>query len=217
MDCVCYRLLPSDYAPNPIRPTGFPWENGLVPRVGLLLTQMDEAYERLRRRLDGLSEDEYFWEPVPGCWTIHRNESGGWVMDYAEPDPVPAPVTTIGWRLVHIADCNVMYHDWAFGKRRLTFPDLIPPNTVAAAIERLQQGHLLLRSDLVGIQDEQLDQPRLTNWGEQWPSWRIFWAMIDHDQHHGAEIGCLRDLYRTSRQEGMPAAQIPPDRRFAQR
>src|SRR5437773_1908310 len=101
-----------------------------MARPDLLLVQMDEAYERLRRRLEGLTEDEYFWEPVPGCWTVHRDETGRWVTDYAFPDPVPAPVTTIGWRLVHIADCKVMYHEHAFGARRLTFPDLIAPATV---------------------------------------------------------------------------------------
>jgi hypothetical protein len=40
--------------------------------------------------------------------------------------------------------------------------------------------------------------PRWTNWGERWPAWRILWTMIDHDAHHGAEIGCLRDLYRAT-------------------
>ncbi|MFQ5436721.1 MAG: hypothetical protein ACE5FD_17830 [Anaerolineae bacterium] len=35
-----------------------------------------------------------------------------------------------------------------------------------------------------------------TIWGEMWPTWRIFWTMASHDLHHGAEIGCLRDLYR---------------------
>ena len=176
-----------------------------MARRDLLLVQMDEAYERLRRRLEGLTEDEYFWEPVPGCWTVHRDETGRWVTDYAFPDPVPAPVTTIGWRLVHIADCKVMYHEYAFGARRLTFPDLIPPATVRGALERLQEGQRLLRSDLIGLQADQLDQPRLTNWGEEWPAWRIFWAMIDHDLHHGAEIGCLRDLYRASAVEDTPA------------
>jgi hypothetical protein len=24
------------------------------------------------------------------------------------------------------------------------------------------------------------------------------WTMIDHDAHHGGEIGCLRDLYRVT-------------------
>ena len=39
---------------------------------------------------------------------------------------------------------------------------------------------------------------RLTNWGEEWPTWRIFWTMIEHDIHHGAEIGALRDLLRVT-------------------
>ncbi len=31
--------------------------------------------------------------------------------------------------------------------------------------------------------------------GERWPTWRIFWTMIQHDAHHGAEIAMLRDLW----------------------
>jgi hypothetical protein len=34
--------------------------------------------------------------------------------------------------------------------------------------------------------------------GERWPAWRVLWTMIDHDAHHGGEIGCLRDLYRVT-------------------
>lgn len=104
-----------------------------VSRAGLLLAQMDEVYDRLRGRLEGLTDDEYLWEPVPGCWSVHRDPSGAWVTDHAEPDPDPAPFTSIGWRLVHLADCKVMYHEWAFGERRLTFPDLAAPATAAAA------------------------------------------------------------------------------------
>jgi hypothetical protein len=77
-----------------------------MSRAGLLLAQMDEVYARLRERLEGLTDDECLWEPVPGCWTVHRDPSGAWVTDYADPDP--APFTTIGWRLVHLADCKVM-------------------------------------------------------------------------------------------------------------
>ena len=121
-----------------------------MSRVQLLLAQTDEVYARLRRRLDGLTDDEYLWEPVPGCWSVHRDPSGAWVTDYAEPDPDPAPFTTIGWRLVHLADCKVMYHEWAFGERRLTFPDLAAPATAAAALARLEEGHGRLRAALEG-------------------------------------------------------------------
>jgi hypothetical protein len=181
-----------------------------MSRVQLLLAQTDEVYARLRQRLAVLTDDEYFWEPVPGCWTIHRDESGAWISDYADPDPDPAPFTTIGWRLVHIADCKVMYHEWAFGPRKLTFPDLPPPTPAPAAVARLEEGHQLLRGELEGLADQALDEPRLTNWGEQWPAWRIFWTMIDHDAHHGAEIGCLRDLYRVT--NGSPLSRGSPHR-----
>ncbi|HWD45818.1 MAG TPA: DinB family protein [Actinomycetota bacterium] len=169
-----------------------------MSRVALLLSQMDEVYDRLRRRLEGLTDDEYLWEPAPGCWTVHRDRGGVWVVDYAEPDPDPPPLTTIGWRLAHLADCKVMYHEWAFGEQRLTWPELAAPATAAEALARLEEGHGLLRADLAGLDDEQLDGPRLTNWGERWPAWRIVWTMIDHDAHHGGEIGCLRDLYRVT-------------------
>ena len=169
-----------------------------MSRVDLLLAQMDEVYGRLRGRREGLSDEEYYWEPVPGCWTVHRDPSGAWVADYVEPDPDPAPFTTIGWRLVHLADCKVMYHEWAFGERRLTFPDLAAPPTAAGAVQRLEAGPRSLRAALAGLDDDGLDGPRWTNWGERWPAWRILWTMIDHDAHHGAEIGCLRDLYRAA-------------------
>jgi len=167
-----------------------------MSRVELLRQQMDEVYARLCECLEGLTDEEYFWEPVKGCWTIHPDDRGVWNADYAEPDPDPPPFTTIGWRLVHLADCKVMYHEWAFGARRLTFPDLPGPMTAAAAIARLNEGHALLQADLDGCDEADLDSPRLTNWGEEWPAWRIFWTMIDHDAHHGGEIGSLRDLYR---------------------
>jgi hypothetical protein len=167
-----------------------------MSRARLLLRQMDEVYGRLRERVEGLTDAEYFWEPVDGCWTVRPDGAGGWVADYAEPDPEPAPFTTIGWRLVHLADCKVMYHEWAFGERRLTFPDLAAPGTAAGAVERLEEGQRRLRAALAGLADDELDGPRWTNWGEQWPAWRILWTMIDHDAHHGGEIACLRDLYR---------------------
>ena len=89
-----------------------------MSRVELLVAQMDETYGRLARRLDGLGDAEYRWEPVPGCWTVRPGASGAWVADYAEPDPEPAPFTTIAWRLVHLADCKLVYHEWAFGLPR---------------------------------------------------------------------------------------------------
>src|SRR6185312_3204746 len=53
----------------------------------------------------------YLWEPVPGCWSLRAGADattsdaaggGDLVLDYVWPDPTPAPVTTIAWRLAHV-------------------------------------------------------------------------------------------------------------------
>ena len=37
-----------------------------------LVEQLDFHWKHaLRPRLDGLTDDEYFWQPVPDCWTVH--------------------------------------------------------------------------------------------------------------------------------------------------
>ena len=165
-------------------------------RVDLLAFQMEEAYSVMRRRLDGLTDEEFTWSPVPDPWTVYQDEDAGWTYHYEEPDPEPAPFTTIGWRLVHVALCKVIYHEWAYGPRPLNFINVENPRNVASSISMLEQGQALLVEDLSSLSDDDLDTEVLTNWGEAWPAWRIFWTMIDHDSHHGAEIGVLRDLYR---------------------
>jgi hypothetical protein len=164
--------------------------------IELVAEQMVDAYGSIRGRVEGLTDEEFWWEPVPDCWTIRRTERGAWTADYASPDPQPAPFTTIGWRLVHVAECKLMYHEYAFGAGRLTWPDLDSPHTAGDAVAALEHGQELLVGDLDGLADADLDRPVDTNWGEQWPIWRILWTLVDHDLHHGGEIGALRDLFR---------------------
>ena len=168
--------------------------------IDVVGAQLDEAYRAVRKRIEGLSEDEYFWKPAPDCWTVYQLPDGRWTYDYEEPDPEPAPFTTIAWRVIHIATCKVMYHEYAFGAGRLTWDELPITGSVSDAVAMLENGHELLADDLRSLAtDDELAVPRLTNWGEKWPTWRIFWTMIWHDAHHGGEIGALRDLYRWAR------------------
>src|SRR5215470_1532664 len=128
---------------------------------------MDQAYAQLVARLDGLTEAEFFWQPVRDSWTIYQDTGGRWTYHYALPDPQPAPMTTIGWQLVHLALCKVMYHEWAFGAARLTWPELDVPHSAAQATTVLVAGQRELRGALVAFADEQLDQLVMTNWGER--------------------------------------------------
>ena len=80
-----------------------------------VLTSYEYSRGELYGRLVGLTDDEYWWEPVPGCWTVTPTDDG-WAASN-DPEADPAPFTTIAWRLWHIFDCVESYSDRAFGTR----------------------------------------------------------------------------------------------------
>jgi len=167
-------------------------------RSHFLTTILHEAYRHLRQQVAGLTAEEFFWEPADECWTVRRLKDGRWSLDYEETPADPAPVPTIAWRVVHVAACKTMYYEYAFGPGRLTWDDLSLPGTVDRALTWLEEEQQRLTSALDELTDSELETLRPTNWGEQWPTWRLFWTLAAHDLEHGAEIGLLRQIYRSS-------------------
>ncbi|HJU02699.1 MAG TPA: DinB family protein [Actinomycetes bacterium] len=48
----------------------------------LLAGQLEFYWDvHLRPRLEGLGDEEYFWEPVEGCWSLRRAGDGRWRLD----------------------------------------------------------------------------------------------------------------------------------------
>jgi hypothetical protein len=48
----------------------------------VLVGQLEFYWDiHLRPRLDGLTDEEYFWEPVDGCWSLRRAEDGSYQLD----------------------------------------------------------------------------------------------------------------------------------------
>ena len=175
-----------------------------MDRRDLLAFELREAYAVLLRCLGDLDDAAFAWEPVDDAWRVSRGADGRWSHDYADEEPDPAPFTTIGWRLTHVAMCKVMYHEWAFGPRRLTWGTFETPHDVETSRDVLERGQGLLVSDLDGLGDRELNDEVLTNWGEPWPAWRIFSTMSQHDLQHGGEIGALRDLRRSEGRSRTP-------------
>jgi hypothetical protein len=172
--------------------------------IDVLRSAFTASCDSLRRTLDGVSDDEFFWEPVGGCWTVHRRSqdrgvsvdgSGEWVLDYDPSEPRPAPFTTIAWRAVHIAGGNYVSWDYAFGSASLSF-DLELPGDVAEATDWLFASHDLWTQELDALTDADLDRIVPTQRGEPWPLHRVLATLITEQVHHGAEISLLRDLFR---------------------
>jgi len=42
---------------------------------------------QLRPRLADIADEEYLWEPVPGCWSVRESVAGVFTVDWAWPQP----------------------------------------------------------------------------------------------------------------------------------
>jgi len=164
----------------------------------LILSGFDDAWTRLDARLAGLSDDEYLWDPVPTTWSV-RPTGGGWVVDWDDSDPEPAPVTTIAWRLWHLAsDCLADYLRASDVPRPISATGTAWHGSAEPALADLRAAATAFRDTMAALGEDGI-------WSPMGPRWGRFadspWAALvvhatDELAHHGAEIALLRDLYR---------------------
>jgi hypothetical protein len=163
--------------------------------IGVLAHLWEESADRLVTRCAGLTDEEFFWEPVPDCWTVFRDAAGKWTYHYDWPAPQPAPITTIAWRLVHIAADNWIYWEWAFGPAARDFTNLAVPSTAADAVRNWQDSREPVTEWLGSASDEALAEPRPCHLGESKTAGEVIGILLNEQVHHGAEIALLRDLF----------------------
>jgi len=170
-----------------------------TPTIDVLtLAAIDEVWERVRRRVSGLSQAEYLWEPVPDCWSV-REVEGRVIPDWSGDDPDPAPFTTIAWRLHHLsADCFANYVTGGFGPWPMRTPKGEWTLEVGEALELFDQAWAGFRSAMGGLGATAMWQPLGPGWGPYVEHSRASLVLhaMDELAHHGAEIALLRDLWR---------------------
>jgi hypothetical protein len=109
---------------------------------------------------------------------------------------VPPPVTTIAWRLVHLANGNWIRWEHADGPGVRMFPDLPVPGSAADATRYWAGSRAPIESWLAGAADADLDEVRPAPVGDPLPLGRTVAILLEEQLHHGAEIALLRDLHR---------------------
>ncbi|MGH8995442.1 MAG: DinB family protein [Acidimicrobiales bacterium] len=140
----------------------------------LVLMHLIERFT-LVRAWEGLTDDEFFWEPVGSAWSIRQRHdcrtaspfgSGEWVADFEFPEPTPVPMTTIAWLYWHMGSmpgrlCDI---DFLGGTRTMgsgwASPYLAhhPIFTSAGeAVAALRDGWERLRVTIEQADDEQLE------------------------------------------------------------
>jgi DinB family protein len=173
-----------------------------------LLDQLTFHWDsQARPRLDGLTDDEYLWEPAPGAWSIRpRHEAktsmaaggGDLVIDFEYPQPEPAPVTTTAWRLGHVIVGVLGARNAAhFGGPPVDYLTVDWPGDAASALAMLDDAYARWVAGVGGLDEAQLAKPVGAAEGPY--ADRPYSTLVLHIHreviHHLAEVALLRDLY----------------------
>jgi hypothetical protein len=174
-----------------------------------LAEQLDWHWRtNLRPGMDGLTDEEYFWEPVPGMWSIRprgtstapvSTGAGDFTMDYAFPEPSPAPVTTIAWRLGHIGVGLFGLRGAAhFGGPSVDYETARYPGSAEDALKQLDSVYEVWNAGVRGLSADDLARPCGPAEGPwaKFPMSDLILHINREAIHHGAEIALLRDLHR---------------------
>ena len=172
-----------------------------------LADQLDWHWQHhVRERLEGLTDDEYLWQPVDDCWTVRpRTEkpdgpgTGDFTIDFAFPEPTPPPVTTIAWRLGHIiVGVLGMRAASHFGGPPMTYQDFPYAGAADEALKQLDDAYATWIAGVRSLDDEALGRPCGPAEGPyaEYPMGALVLHINREMIHHCAEILLLRDLYR---------------------
>jgi uncharacterized damage-inducible protein DinB len=157
-----------------------------VSEIDLLCYLMDEAFS--------------------GRGIVESNESQALMTNLATVEPEmwrarPAGATrTIEAVARHVAECKVMYAEYAFGPGRLNWGDLElrrwpeDEGPMDEVLAWLAESHATLMQHVRALSDEDLARPRRANWGRDEETRWLLSMLLQHDLYHAGEINHLRSL-----------------------
>ncbi|GAA4884008.1 DinB family protein [Actinomycetospora straminea] len=174
----------------------------------MLVEQVDFLWRGFRARLDGLTDEQYLWEPAPGAWSVRPRGASPWpmaagagdvVIDFAFPEPDPPPVTTIAWRLGHvIVGVLAMRVAGHFGGPPVDYASHHYAGTAAEALAQLDEAYAAWVAGVRGLGEAGLEEPCGPSEGPyaEAPMALLVLHINRELLHHGAEIALLLDLHR---------------------
>ena len=152
---------------------------------------------RLRPWLDGLTDDEYFWEPVKECWTVHPDGSIG----FAFPPPQPEPFTTIAWMAHVIVGVLAMRNHFHFGGPPADYQSWMYATDAATAVVHNSARPTHAGSTAYAVFDAAALASPCGPAESPYADYPMSTLVLHINReiiHHDAEIACLCDLYTHS-------------------
>jgi hypothetical protein len=183
----------------------------------------------LSRAWTGLSDEEFFWEPVAGSWSVRRRADcvtatpfghGGWLVDFDAPLAAAAdwgtvfePMTTVAWLLWHVGSMPGRTAELSFlGGTKATESGWTSPylgdhpifTSANEAVEAMQGGWRALEGAIRAASDDQLEE-ETRFWGYPgYPGrtaagYEVVATMLYEVSHHSTQVCTLRDLYTATK------------------
>jgi hypothetical protein len=127
--------------------------------------------------------------------------AGDLVIDWAYPEPSPAPFTTIAWRLGHlivgVLGMRIAAH---FGRDPADYASFSYAPTAAGALDQLQSEIAIWLEGVCRLVEQGLDRSRGPAEGASADAPLPMLLLHIHREliHHMAEVSLLRDLYAYS-------------------
>ncbi|MFX0206424.1 MAG: DinB family protein [Candidatus Hodarchaeota archaeon] len=170
--------------------------------VQMMIWELERGFQRLIHALNEIPKEEAQWRLTPHSRTLEIikqwNEKGNEWVSAQTLDPI----STIEYKVVHIAQCKQMYDEYAFREGALNWNDLKSPEW-PNCIAYLKQTQTRLIDSIQNLSDGQLEQLVSTNWGELWPIKQIISTMIFHDAYHFGQINTIRNLYKLMNRDNL--------------
>jgi hypothetical protein len=176
-----------------------------VTEKDTLLWQLGATWSLAWLFLGDLTDAECLWEPGPGAWTVRLDDTDSWRADFEQPDPNPAPPTTIAWLTWHVGWWWSDIQGRAFGDGGLTHSDATWPGTADGARAQLARCYEQWRTNVEGLAETDLASDALAAGCGRLagrPFGRVVaWVNMEL-MKNAAEIGSARRLYAATAVRG---------------
>lgn len=162
--------------------------------VHMLIWELESWFQELVKNLSEISEEEAKWKPTANSKTVDvLNQWYGkrkeWISEH-----LLDPVSTIEFKVVHLAQNKQRYNEYAFREGSRNWIDLECPEW-PNCIDYLEKTQRRLVGSLQNLTDNQLDDRVPTHWGDLWPIKRIISTLIFHDAYHFGQIKTIKNLF----------------------